>query len=303
MTAPQLFAAPDPSRILADAARLGEDVPALRPVLDAFVPLFIAQAEARERAAGLHAPWPENAVDRLYEGVPVLAACGFGELAPYFAAAARAVLPAMEKGFPAIAARLSALGQDIAQGKFAAADAVQAAFADEADGSAGVGGADAAAISFVSRMVLRPLLARQAAEVAARIKDVPWQRPFCPVCGDKPDFSRLLRVRDEAEYLSGHGGVRFLHCATCGTQWRYKRISCTECGNEEPSRITVLHASTRPFERLDVCEACKTYCPCLDASEFVEVPDPDLAALALLPLELDAKSKGYRPIAGMPWMD
>lgn len=272
-------------------------------LLDAFVPLFAAQAVAWEQADGAHAPWPENAVDKLYEGLPVLADCGFGEFSPSFAAAARTILPVMEKGFPAIAARLRALGQDIAQGVFAAGDAVHAAFAEADDGSAGIAEADAGVIAFASRMVLRPLLARQAAEVAARIKDVPWQRPFCPVCGDKPDFSRLLRVRDDAEYINGHGGVRFLRCATCGTQWRYKRISCTDCGNEEPSRLTVLHASTRPFERLDVCEACKTYCPCLDASEFVEVPDPDVAALALLPLELDAKNKGYRPIVSMPWMD
>lgn len=55
------------------------------------------------------------------------------------------------------------------------------------------------------------------------------------------------------------------------------------------------------LEQLDACEVCPSYCPCLNASEFVDVPDPDISALALLPLELGAGQKGYTPLASAPW--
>ncbi|HML53133.1 MAG TPA: formate dehydrogenase accessory protein FdhE [Solidesulfovibrio magneticus] len=288
----------DVQSLLADARRLGDAVAALRPVLEAFTPVFVAQRAAREQACGWSAPLPEGYAERFSAGVPVLSGHGFMDASPWFVQAAGPILRAMEQGLPAIAQSLRCMKLGIETGEIAFATAAQAALASPSEPWCGV---DPDVFAFASRMILRPLLARQAEDLAGHIQDLPWQRPYCPICGGKPDFSMLRRVRDEAEYISGHGGVRFLRCSTCETQWRYKRISCPDCGNEEPERLTVLHAQTRPFERLDVCEACKAYCPCLDAGEFVETPDSDIALLAMLPLEMLVRPKGYHPLAAVAW--
>jgi len=40
---------------------------------------------------------------------------------------------------------------------------------------------------------------------------------------------------------------------------------------------------------------------CLDSGELVDVPDADVAALTMLPLELKVREKGYAPMAEQPW--
>lgn len=299
MTVSAVSPLPNVQSLLADARRLGDAVEALRPVLEAFVPVFVAQRAAREQARGWPAPLPEGYADRFCAGVPVLSGHGFADASPWFVQAAGPILAAMEQGFPAIADALRRMKLGIETGEIAFAAAAQAAFASPSEPSCGV---DEDVFAFASRLILRPLLARQAEDLAVHIQDLPWQRPYCPICGAKPDFSMLRQMRDDAEYISGHGGVRFLRCSTCATQWRYKRVSCTDCGNEEPAKLTVICADARPFERLDVCEVCKKYCPCLDAAECVELPDDDIAMVAMLPLEMHIRQKGYHPLAASALM-
>jgi FdhE protein len=154
---------------------------------------------------------------------------------------------------------------------------------------------------FLGRELIRPFIRRQAETIGALIANLPWRFPVCPVCGGHPGFSKFQKVKDDAAYITGHGGPRFLRCGVCATWWRHKRVSCPGCGNEEPSRLSFLRSPERPYERVDVCEDCMRYLPCLDTTEMIRVLHPDVAALAMLPLEIMVRDRGYHPLAGHPW--
>ncbi len=291
--------APTASRhIEADAARLRREVPALSSVIDCFVPVLAAQAGVREEAPGWTGPLPARDEARLCAGEFLLSGSGFQDIAPCLPLAAARILPVMAASFPALARQLTALQAALRGPDAPLAAVAAAAFSPD---RAAVPGVSPEVLGFAARQMAKPLLERQARDLAPLVQDIPWRRTFCPVCGDAPAFTRMLRVQDEAEYITGHGGHRFLRCATCETEWRYKRISCPKCGNEEPARLSVMHAEGRPFERLDVCEACNTYCLCLDCAEFIAIPDPAIAALAMLPLEMRAREQGYAPLVAQPW--
>lgn len=111
----------------------------------------------------------------------------------------------------------------------------------------------------------------------------------CPVCGGRPQLSVL---RPES-----HGAKRYLMCALCGFEWRYKRVCCPACGEEEFKKLA--YHKPPDFElshvRVEVCETCRRYIKSVDLSEYgLAVPVVD--ELAALPLDVWAVEQGYRKI-------
>jgi len=139
------------------------------------------------------------------------------------------------------------------------------------------------------------------ADLLALVKDLPWRQPTCPVCGGAPNMSVLRKSGEDDAFLKSHGGRRFLRCSCCSSEWTYKRVSCPSCGCEEPDDLFVLRDPSRPSERADSCKRCKAFVLCLDSGELVDVPDADVAALTMLPLEIQACKQGFVPMALHPW--
>lgn len=78
-----------------------------------------------------------------------------------------------------------------------------------------------------------------------------WTKGHCPCCGALPATAQLLE--------RGGGRVRLLGCGLCGTQWRFSRVGCPHCGNEQPSKLEVLEVEGEDALRLDTCRECKGY--------------------------------------------
>ncbi len=285
--------------IRADAARLGREIPSLTPLLDAFIPLLAEQAAVQATAAGWTSDPPALDPEVFCQGRPLLAEAGFQDVTSGIPGAAARLLPVMARCFPGLATEIGILAKAMqADPDRAAGELADAAFGVTGEAILGVA-PDAA--HFLARECARPLVRRQAETLSPLFTELPWRFMVCPVCGGHPDFSWFKKVRDDAQYITGHGGPRFLRCADCATWWRYKRISCPGCGNEEPSRLSFLHSPERPYERVDLCQECKTYVPCLDTTDMIHIPHPDVAALAMLPLEIMARERGLRPLAALPW--
>ncbi|QLA15513.1 formate dehydrogenase accessory protein FdhE [Desulfolutivibrio sulfoxidireducens] len=284
--------------ILADASRLGREIPSLVSLLDSFTPLLVEQAAIRESAPGWTGDGPGFDPELFCQGKHLLAETGFQDVSAQIPDAARRLFPIMARCFSALGEEIGALLQALSSGALSPEALTDAAFAPDGTALAGI---SPEIVGFAAREVVRPFVKRQAADLLPLVKDLPWRRTVCPICGGPPHFSRLLRIRDDSEYITGQGGPRFLRCAVCATEWRHKRVSCPRCGNEEPTRLSFLYTEARPFERVDVCEACKTSILCLDATEMIDVPDPDVSALAMLPLEILARDRGYHPFAAHPW--
>lgn len=83
-----------------------------------------------------------------------------------------------------------------------------------------------------------------------------WLRPYCPTCGSLPAMAHLVGT-DPAR-------TRFLSCGCCSTRWRYRRIGCPFCENQDDHRLAVLMVEGEGGLRIDYCQSCngylKTYC-------------------------------------------
>ena len=285
-------------RILDQAARYAGEMPALESVFAAFSPLLAERARLRAEAPGWKGDLPVVNAERFCQGAFLLADSGFQDMSPELPAAAARLLPVMSQCFPALADELTILGKALAEGGLEPELLTRVAFSDA---SVEVPGVSSEALRFASSELVKPFIERQAQDLLPLVAELPWRRSMCPVCGGAPNFSVLRKVRDESEFIQAHGGQRLMHCAVCSSDWRCKRVSCPTCGNEEPDELFNLRVEGRPFERADVCKKCKTYVLCLDTVEFVEIPDSEVAALAMLPLDLLVRKEGYTPMAAHPW--
>lgn len=121
-------------------------------------------------------------------------------------------------------------------------------------------------------------LARAAAAVARIIPLDEWHHQKCPVCGTIPSFASI----------EGAEGQRKLVCGSCLTHWRYKRIGCAFCGEEQPDRLKVLTAEEFPGWHATVCLTCHGYIKTADLRQMTVPPRWQQAVLTTLPLDYAA---------------
>jgi FdhE protein len=81
-----------------------------------------------------------------------------------------------------------------------------------------------------------------------------WTKSICPVCGNLPKISRLLK----------DNGKRALACHLCRTEWVVPRISCAFCGNTSQDKLGYLYADDNKAYRADVCHKCNKYLKTID---------------------------------------
>lgn len=283
-------------------ARALTELPALSPLLEAFGPLLAEQARLRQAAPGWTGPAIAVDPDRFTQGAFVLAHTqvggGFEDMSAQLPGAARTLLPVMAKSFPALAKEFSALGKAIKSGALSPQDLAATGFGEMQPEVAGV---SAETLAFAAAELVRPFVERQAQDLLAQVRELPWRQTCCPVCGGAPNMSALRRVNEDDAFIQAHGGRRFLRCSCCATEWTHKRVSCPGCGCEEPDELVVLRDPSRQHERADACKRCKSFLLCLDTGELAETPDPDIAALTMLPLAIQAKEQGFKPLAEHPW--
>lgn len=141
-------------------------------------------------------------------------------------------------------------------------------------------------LRFAVSSSLFPLLAPARQALADSVVQRLWMRGHCPVCGSEPDMARLDK---------GSEGARMLHCAACGMEWRFSRVTCPFCANNEPATMRLFFADTEAPRRLEACGKCKRYVKEVDERKLVEGTTVNLAAeeMATLDLDLAAEAEGY----------
>ena len=139
---------------------------------------------------------------------------------------------------------------------------------------------DAHALITLADYAARPALRAGALVVKPLVTASRWGRGTCPSCGAPP----ALSVR------SGKEGDRSLFCPRCGTGWRYPRVRCPACGEDDHRRLGALHASGEgDFRRADVCDTCRSYVKSVAA---LDPPDAD----GVLRLDLDTAALDFAAI-------
>jgi len=130
---------------------------------------------------------------------------------------------------------------------------------------------------------LRPALEKVVEKYGSTVAEIGWTEGYCPICGKEP---KIGEIREEE-------GSRFLFCTQCGFEWRFRRIKCPFCGNEEQQTLAYFTIEGEEKYRVDVCHECKRYIKIVDFRESKEEANLDVEDIATLHLDMLANEEGY----------
>jgi len=138
-------------------------------------------------------------------------------------------------------------------------------------------------LDFLGQATFKPLLKKYSETVVKQLPMDDWTYGHCPVCGDQPILAKL----------TGKEGYRKLFCGRCETEWRYKRIGCPYCQEENASHTSFITLDDHKQYRVYLCDRCKSYLKTVDERVCGEV---DLFCEDLATAELDklAQAEGYQ---------
>ncbi|WP_310600603.1 formate dehydrogenase accessory protein FdhE [Desulfobulbus sp.] len=112
----------------------------------------------------------------------------------------------------------------------------------------------------------------------------PEHPAICPVCGSPPVAS-VIRAEASAR------GLRYLHCALCGSEWHVVRAKCVQCDNTREIGYYGLE-NAHPAVRAEACSECRCYLKVLVREHDASVdPVADDIATLTLDLLMDEKQK------------
>ncbi|MHC1727030.1 MAG: formate dehydrogenase accessory protein FdhE [Syntrophobacteraceae bacterium] len=267
----------------------------LQNVLNAFGKTLIEQVRWRADLKGcdsfqIHVPDPE-----LFEkGIPLSDREQLIHLDALWPTAADIIMPSLREGFPRLDENLRRLRTAILDGSFSPDLFLSAAYS----GKAGKAGAIAERIGFEPELLLFvltqlawPVVAKRSERLFPTIRDIPWNRGYCPVCGTFPELS-LLR---------GKEGRRWLRCGFCAAEWRYHRLSCPFCDSCQPDDSEIFFVEGREHERIEACHHCGRYVAGMDLRSFADEIVPEVMNISLMHLDAVVQKKGFKPMKGIGW--
>ena len=157
-------------------------------------------------------------------------------------------------------------------------------------------GVDPELVSTLAAQSAAPLLrayARHLLPVLERLDDgtpegFGWQRGYCPVCGGWPLLGELRGVEL----------AQFLRCGACGSGWRWPRLMCAYCGNDDYQSLATLTVEGEQRFRISVCNRCQGYlkvCNAFDPPPAELLPLEDAVSVHL---DVAAIERGYHRPAG-----
>lgn len=138
-------------------------------------------------------------------------------------------------------------------------------------------------LDFIARVTFKPFFKTYREAVLEQVQLNDWIKGHCPVCGDQPTTAKL----------AGKEGYRKLYCGRGETEWRYRRLGCPYCKDENTSKALFITMDDSKQYRIYLCERCKSNLKTIDERACGEV---DLFCEDLATVELDqlAQAEGYR---------
>ena len=121
-----------------------------------------------------------------------------------------------------------------------------------------------------------------------------WEEGFCPVCGENPHYG-FLREED---------GAKFFECWLCGTNWRYPRLKCPYCKNEDQEKLGFFTVGENEVCRMYFCRECQKYYKIFNWKKYTE--EEALAFMHHLhTLHFDklALKEGFSSGSGLKWVE
>jgi FdhE protein len=151
--------------------------------------------------------------------------------------------------------------------------------------------ADPGLIRALMHNALKPFLRLLCRQLTPQVDGIPWEQGYCFVCGSGAVLGEL-----QDYHLSKH-----LRCGQCGADWRFHRLRCSTCGNEDHRTLSLLYPD--PWDgnaRVEVCDMCKGYLKVIVSFTPTPVERLPIEDLATLPLDYIAQANGYKRFSIMP---
>jgi len=131
---------------------------------------------------------------------------------------------------------------------------------------------------------LKPFLTAHSEALISMVEQNRWRRGYCPICGGSPDIA----------FLEREVGERWLMCSRCDAKWRFQRLECPSCGNQDHKFLSYFSDDTGAY-RLYVCDKCHTYLKAIDLRNTKEDLSLSLERLMTLDMDVQGQKKGYQP--------
>ncbi len=276
-------------------AQAQQDMPALANLFHAFGELLAQTAAFKaELESPTNLEIPRVDPDRFRQGVPVASKDSLRVSSAELSMATDRLLPSMQRGFPKISAELERLGRSLNHGTYDGAELVHALLTGEAQRVERIAkelNMAPPVLEFALTRCIRPFVEKIVERVVPLAEELQWLKGYCPICGSWPEMG-FIRAKE---------GQRWLRCSFCAHEWRFARVACPFCETDDHDKLEILYTEERPFERAELCHACRRYLVSIDTRDRISEPVPEVAALGLVYLDILAQDRGFHPGAPGIW--
>lgn len=275
--------------------RAMEQNPQSRDLLKAFGPIIARQ---RQLTASSKLPQVDySSIDRekLKAGIPVGGQINLFSPDDPFTEIALSLAASVKEGMPKLTEGIDRLSDLISGGKLQLADYFKRDLSNKnktADSRIEYLNISPSNASFLMSLIARVILERRAHEITEIMGGwLTWEKGYCPVCGE---FPSIALIEEE-------GGKRFLHCSSCGQDWRFTRVVCPYCEKEASKEMNYYYVENKTQESAFVCEECRKYLITLYRAGRLHARDMDISAISLVHLDMIMQGKGYEPMTSCAW--
>ncbi len=271
-----------------------EQNPHTSELLKAFGPIIARQRQLTASIALPKLDYSSIDKEKLRAGVSVIQQINLFSPDDPLTEIALSLISAVKEGMPTLAEELDRLSDLISKGKLRLADYFEAHPGDEnkaMDGWENDLKISPSNASFLLSLMARVLLERRAKEITEALGEFAWEKGYCPICGE---FPSIALIEEE-------GGKRFLHCSSCGQDWRFTRVVCPYCEKEAQQGMDYFYVENKTQESAFVCDKCKKYLVTLYRAGRLHARDMDISAISLVHLDMIMQDKGYEPMIACAW--
>ena len=268
----------------------------LKNILEAFREIFLEQARLKAELppfTDLPVPPPDRL--RFEQGVPLTSEEVLLQIPENFwKIAADRLISTMKLCFPKISNELGIIGKAFIGGRLNSESCLKAlaqGLGGEAEATAADLGVSSRSLQFILGQIVKPLVEKKAHALHALIDGLGWHKGYCPVCGSMPSLSFTKQKK----------GQRWLRCSLCSYSWRFARLSCPFCENEDQEKLSMYYLDGRKEERAEVCEKCGRYVVGIDLRGQLDESVLEVAAIGMVHLDMLAQEKGLLPAAACAW--
>jgi FdhE protein len=275
--------------------KIEKEIPHLKSVLDAFQEIFIARTLFKANLSDLpDIPISPPDSFQFSQGVPLVSGETLSRFIDSWDRSVDFMIPYIEKGFPKIKPELTRLKTAVEKGQVDLKDCMKALLKGQEkriDEIASNLKIQPLILRFILDQLMKPFLEKRIKGTQSLIQNLVWDKGYCPLCGSFPELS----------FLKEKEGERWLRCSLCSHEWRFIRMKCPFCENDDHEKMELYFVEGREHERAELCYQCKRYIVNIDLRNCAEEVVTEVAAIGMLYLDILAQGKGFLPVALCAW--